>query len=113
MLSRLYQYATIAYVGGGFTRDGIHNILEAAVYRKPVLFGPNYKKYREAEQLIQKGGAFSVKNNEELKIKMESLLHEQIAYNNISAASFNYINDNKGATEKILNYIQEKRLLTT
>jgi len=112
MLSKLYHYATIAYIGGGFSK-GIHNTLEAAVYGRPILFGPNYKKYREAEQLIKKGGAFSVKNNEELKIKIESLLHEQIVYNNISAASFNYINDNKGATEKIINYIQEKRLLTT
>lgn len=112
MLSRLYKYATITYVGGGFTRDGIHNILEAAVYGKPVLFGPNYKKYREAEELIKKGGAFSVKNSEELKIKIEKLLDDQEAYNSISKASFVYINENKGATGKIINYIQEKRLLT-
>ena len=59
MLSRLYKYGTLAYVGGGFTRDGIHNILEAAVYGKPVVFGPNYKKYREAKELIAAGGAIS------------------------------------------------------
>jgi 3-deoxy-D-manno-octulosonic-acid transferase len=112
MLSRLYKYATITYIGGGFTRDGIHNILEAAVYGKPVLFGPNYKKYREAEELIKKGGAFSVIKNEELKIKIEHLLHESPAYQNASKASSAYIIENKGATEKIMNYIQEKRLLT-
>jgi 3-deoxy-D-manno-octulosonic-acid transferase len=112
MLSRLYKYATITYVGGGFTRDGIHNILEAAVYRKPVLFGPNYKKYREAEELIEKEGAFSVIKNEELKIKIEHLLHEPRAYHNASEASADYVKENKGATEKIMNYIQEKRLLT-
>jgi 3-deoxy-D-manno-octulosonic-acid transferase len=112
MLSRLYRYAAITYVGGGFTRDGIHNILEAAVYGKPVLFGPNYKKYREAEELIEKGGAFSIIKNEELKIKIEHLLHESRAYHNASEASSAYISENKGATEKIMNYIQEKRLLT-
>src|SRR5690606_34030865 len=46
MLSRLYQYATVTYVGGGFSKDGIHNILEAAVWGKPVLFGPNHQKYK-------------------------------------------------------------------
>jgi 3-deoxy-D-manno-octulosonic-acid transferase len=112
MLSRLYKYATITYVGGGFTRDGIHNILEAAVYGKPVLFGPNYKKYREAEELIEKGGAFSVTKNEELKIRIEHLLNDSRAYHNVSKASFAYIRENKGATEKIMSYIQEKRLLT-
>jgi 3-deoxy-D-manno-octulosonic-acid transferase len=112
MLSRLYRYATITYVGGGFTRDGIHNILEAAVYGKPVLFGPNYKKYREAEELIENGGAFSAQNSDELKNKIQNLLHEPHAYNNASEASSAYISANKGATEKIMNYIQEKRLLT-
>ena len=111
-LSRLYKYATITYVGGGFTRDGIHNILEAAVYGKPVLFGPNYKKYREAEDLIEKGGAFSVENNEELKTRIRDLLHQPEAYKKASEASGAYISENKGATEKIMNYIQEKRLLT-
>jgi 3-deoxy-D-manno-octulosonic-acid transferase len=112
MLSRLYKYATITYVGGGFTRDGIHNILEAAVYGKPVLFGPNYKKYREAQELIEKGGAFCVKNNEELKINIENLLNNPETYHNASTASFDYIRENKGATGKIMSYIQEKRLLT-
>jgi 3-deoxy-D-manno-octulosonic-acid transferase len=112
MLSRLYKYATITYVGGGFTRDGIHNILEASVYGKPVLFGPNYNKYREAEELIEKGGAFSVIKNEELKIKIEHLLYDFKANHNVSEASFAYIRENKGATEKIMSYIQEKRLLT-
>lgn len=112
MLSRLYNYASITYVGGGFTRDGIHNILEAAVYGKPVLFGPNYKKYREAEELIEKKGAFRVKNSDELKTKIHDLLQQTEVYNNASEASAVYISENKGATEKIMTYIQEKRLLT-
>ena len=112
MLSRLYHYATITYVGGGFTRDGIHNILEAAVYGKPVLFGPNYQKYREATELIETGGAFSISTAEQLREKIENLLSNKEDYNRTSTASFEYINQHKGATEKIINYIQEKRLLT-
>ena len=59
MLSKLYQYATITYVGGGFSK-GIHNTLEAAVYGKPVLFGPNYEKFKEAIGLIETGGGFCI-----------------------------------------------------
>ena len=112
MLSKLYNYATIAYVGGGFTRDGIHNILEAAVFSKPVLFGPNYKKYREASELIKQGGAFSVATASEFKKIIERLLIDEQSYKAACRASFDYINQNKGATQKIIDYIQEKRLLT-
>jgi len=112
MLSKLYNYATITYVGGGFTKDGIHNILEAAVFSKPVLFGANYKKYREASDLIKEGGAFSVVTSPELKKIIDTLLIDEQAYKAACKASFDYINRNKGATQKIMNYIQEKRLLT-
>lgn len=67
MLSRLYKYATIAYVGGGFNTSGIHNILEAAVYGRPVVFGPEYQNFTEAIALVEKGGAFSVNNALELE----------------------------------------------
>jgi 3-deoxy-D-manno-octulosonic-acid transferase len=112
MLSKLYQYATIAYVGGGFTKDGIHNILEAAVYGKPVLFGPNYKKYREAKELIEAGGAFSIANADELKTGLNHLLNnvEQLQSAGFKAQS--YVQKNTGATQKIVQFIQEKRLLT-
>jgi 3-deoxy-D-manno-octulosonic-acid transferase len=112
MLSRLYYYATIAYVGGGFTKDGIHNILEAAVYGKPVLFGTNYKKYREAKELIETGGAFSVANAEELHIRIDNLLTDPSQSRQASRAAQNYVQMNTGATQKVLQFIQEKRLLT-
>jgi 3-deoxy-D-manno-octulosonic-acid transferase len=112
MLSRLYYYATITYVGGGFTRDGIHNILEAAVYGKPVLFGPNYKKYREAKELVETGGAFSVANAEELKFRLDKLLTDPSQLQQVSDAAKSYVQLNTGATQKVLRFIQEKRLLT-
>ena len=112
MLSRLYHYATIAYVGGGFTKDGIHNILEAAVHAKPVVFGPNHKKYREGKELIKHGGGFSVSTADELKYLIEKLLEDKNLYQKACEKSVEYTNNKKGATQKIMIYIQENRLLT-
>ena len=116
MLSRLYKYATITYVGGGFTKDGIHNVLEAAVFDKPVVFGPNYKKYREAVELISIGGAlnFEDKNGDGkdlAKILQTFIVNKEMA-NEMGKLAGNYIQQHTGASQKILNYIQEKRLLT-
>jgi 3-deoxy-D-manno-octulosonic-acid transferase len=112
LLSRLYQYATISYVGGGYTKDGIHNILEAAVWGKPVLFGPNYQKYREAKELIKKGGAFSFRNTAAFKALADGLLQNNHHLQETGLRASAYIRENTGATEKILQVIQEKRLLT-
>jgi 3-deoxy-D-manno-octulosonic-acid transferase len=112
LLSRLYSFATLAYVGGGFTKDGIHNILEAAVWGKPVLFGPNYQKYREAEELITAGGGFSVRNAEEMKKLAERLFLSERHLQAVGSTARNYVSANTGATQKILRFIQEKRLLT-
>jgi 3-deoxy-D-manno-octulosonic-acid transferase len=112
MLSRLYHYATITYIGGGFTKDGIHNTLEAAVYGKPVIFGPNYKKYREAKELIDCGGGFSIATAEELNNLVTELLHKNEKLHRSGEASKKYIDQNTGATEKVLQFIQANRLLT-
>lgn len=111
MLSKLYHYATITYVGGGF-KSGIHNTLEAVVYGKPVLFGPKYQKFKEARDLIAQGAAFSITNAEELKIKMDHLLNDPVQLSKAGNAAKNYVANNVGATQKILQYIQENRLLT-
>ena len=113
LLSRLYAYATITYVGGGFTKDGIHNILEAAVWGKPVLFGPNYRKYREAKGLIEAGGAFSVATPDTLKKIAGDLLRKEDHLQETSRKAKSYIEENTGATERIMKTIQEKRLLTS
>lgn len=111
-LSRLYAYATVTYVGGGFTKDGIHNILEAAVWEKPVIFGPNYSKYREAKELIQAGGACSISTADEFKKIADDLLSNEGHLQSYAANAKLYIEKNTGATEKIMKAIQEKRLLT-
>jgi 3-deoxy-D-manno-octulosonic-acid transferase len=113
LLSRLYNYATICYVGGGFGNDGVHNVLEAAVYGRPVVFGPVYEKYREAAELIEAGGATSINNALELESVLDDLLQKHDAYINCCEAARKYVFENSGAVKKILGYIQEKRLLTS
>lgn len=112
MLSKLYHYATLAYIGGGFGDDGIHNILEAAVYGKPVLFGPVYQKYFEAEELLDAGGAFSVDDALELEKQFKLLLENKALYDVAAKAALDYVQQHAGATQKIIQYIQANRLLT-
>ncbi len=112
MLASLYHYATISYVGGGFGNDGVHNVLEAAVYGKPVIFGPVYEKYAEAIGLVECGAAFSVENSLELEENLKILLNDEDLYKDACASARQYVLANQGATEKVIRYIQEKRLLT-
>ncbi|MDR0793792.1 MAG: 3-deoxy-D-manno-octulosonic acid transferase [Chitinophagaceae bacterium] len=105
MLSKLYRYATVCYVGGGFGGDGVHNVLEAAVYAKPVIFGPVYEKYDEAVNLINSGGGISVEDAPELKEELNNLLNDAASYAAASQAAGNYVLQNGGATERVMNYI--------
>ncbi len=112
LLSRLYRYASITYVGGALKTMGVHNVLEAAVYGKPVLFGPYYKKYIEAVELVQCGGGFSFSDAAGLKEKIDLMLSNESEYNKTCNASEKYVASKKEATQKIIQFIQEKRLLT-
>jgi 3-deoxy-D-manno-octulosonic-acid transferase len=113
MLSRLYKYATITYVGGGFDPEGVHNVLEAAVYGKPVVFGPVYNKFLEAKELIGAGGGITVKDAASLQNTLNRLFRKDEKYTETCKAALDYVYSKKGATEKILRFIQEKRLLTS
>ena len=112
MLSRLYKYATIAYIGGGFGKNGIHNVLEAAVYGKPIIFGPVYHQFNEAKELLLNHGAITISSYEEFEISIKKILNEESTRIRISEKARTYVYSNKGATEKIMRYIQENRLLT-
>ncbi|MEO7983781.1 MAG: glycosyltransferase N-terminal domain-containing protein [Bacteroidota bacterium] len=113
MLSRLYNYAYIAYIGGGLKRMGVHNVLEAAVYNKPVLFGSFYHKYTEAIGLVQSGGGLPFNDVKMLGELIEALLINREEYDYRTRAAGDFVTSNKGATEKIIQFIQEKRLLTS
>lgn len=107
-LSKLYKYGTICYVGGGFTKDGIHNTLEAAVYNKAVVTGPNIRKYREAVEMKETGGLFTISSYNELET-----LFNSIDFSEAGKKAGSYVQKNAGATAAIMNYIQEKRLFTS
>jgi len=111
MLSRLYFYATITYVGGGFGSDGLHNILEAAVYGKPVIFGPEYDRNFEAEEMISCSGAISISNAIELEKTVNDLLNNEEDLKRRSEAAKKYVYKNAGASDKIISFIQKHQLL--
>ena len=104
LLSSIYRYGEIAYIGGGFG-VGIHNTLEAAVYGIPVIFGPKYQKFMEAMQLIEAGGAYSIKDYNELKILLDRLLTDEAFLKKTGTNAGNYVIGNSGATEKVLHMI--------
>jgi 3-deoxy-D-manno-octulosonic-acid transferase len=112
MLSRLYRYATIAYVGGGFGDDGVHNVLEAAVYGKPVVFGPVIEKYIEAVELVDGGGGLIIDSALEAEKVFDRLLKNQDECREAGSAAAAYVYSKRGATGRIIKYIQENRLLT-
>lgn len=104
MLSSLYYYASIAYVGGAFGK-GLHNILEAAAAGIPVIFGPYHSKFPEAQELINTRGGISVTGTEDLFSAVLSFYTNPDLRHQYSQASLDYIRQNTGATNKILSFI--------
>ena len=104
MLSALYRYGRLAYIGGGYGA-GIHNTLEPVTFGLPVIFGPRYDKFEEARQLIQKGGAFSIETQTDLIRTFRALLdaehHARAAH-----AARAYIDENRGGTERIFQVLR-------
>ena len=105
LLSSIYRYGTIAYIGGGFG-VGIHNTLEAAVYGIPVIFGPKYQKFNEAVNLIKEGGAFSIKNGEELNELLNTLTGNSGITEAAGKQALKYVDSQLGATQTIMKYLK-------
>jgi 3-deoxy-D-manno-octulosonic-acid transferase len=112
MLSLIYKYATICYIGGGFGGDGVHNVLEAAVYGKPILLGTEYDKYKEAVDLIELEAAFSIDNALELEEIATELLNDTLFYEETCNLAWEYVQKNTGSSNRIIHYIEANRLLT-
>lgn len=102
ILSSLYRYGDVAYVGGGFG-SGIHNVPEAAVYGIPVIFGPRHEKFREALELKECGGAFAIGDARQCHEVLDWLLGDTGALNAAGNASSQYITSHTGATERIFH----------
>ena len=104
LLSSIYRYGDMAYIGGGFG-VGIHNTLEAAVYGIPVMFGPKYQKFQEAVQLIENGGAFCIHDGGELNSLLDRLFTDKPFLKETGDKAGYYVTSQAGATDKILGMI--------
>jgi 3-deoxy-D-manno-octulosonic-acid transferase len=104
MLSALYQYGEIAYIGGGFGA-GIHNTLEAAAFGLPVIFGPNYAKFKEAHDLVTLKAGFSIEDETALKKIVSQLKNNALFYQNAAKNALLYVKENTGATSIIIDQI--------
>lgn len=105
LLNTLYRYGTVAYIGGGFGK-GIHNTLEPAAFGLPVIFGPKYEKFEEARQFVARGGAFPVQNAVELAAILTKL-EDPVFYQRASGAVRAYLEESRGATEKVMLFVKE------
>ena len=104
LLSSIYSYATVAYVGGGFG-VGIHNVPEAAVYGIPVIIGPNHQRFAEAVALMENGGCKSIENAEDFTAIMDDFLENPSHITAAGSAAGHYINQNAGATPVIYQHV--------
>lgn len=101
ILSSIYRYGQVAYVGGGFG-VGIHNVLEAAVYDVPVIFGPNFKKFREAQQLIEQGGGYSIADYQAFRGLMDEFLQYEDTLSAAGKHAGGYVRSNGGVVDKVM-----------
>jgi 3-deoxy-D-manno-octulosonic-acid transferase len=106
ILSKLYSYATISYIGGGFGK-GIHNVIESVAFGIPTIIGPTYLKFKEARDLVSLNGIVSIKNSDDLLL-IKRLLQDDIFYQKTSTICTNYVSENAGVVEKIVHHLGYK-----
>ena len=106
ILSKIYNYADITYVGGAIGKTGLHNILEPAVFGSPILIGKNHAKFPEASLMIKNGGVFSVVNEIEFNSTLNNLLNDSSFREKSSLLNSSFINKNKGAVVQIMDFIR-------
>ena len=108
ILTKIYSYADIAYVGGGFGNPGVHNILEPATFGVPVVIGPNFSHFAEATALVNMEGCISIQNQTELNEAFDLLLHNEDERLEKGHICSTFVQMNKGATQTIMNHILDK-----
>ena len=108
ILTKIYSYADIAYVGGGFGNPGVHNILEPATFGVPIIIGPNFSHFAEATALVNMGGCVSISDKESLFDILEILINNEDIRNEKGHICSTFVEMNKGATAIVMNYITSK-----
>jgi len=111
MLSRIYRWSTVSYIGGGFNKAGIHNVLEAAVYGKVTVFGPHFNRSGEAEALVAKKAAFTFNDADEFEVLMTKLLNTPELRKSGESVAERFVIDSLGATNIILDHISTLPIL--
>jgi len=106
ILTKIYAVADVAYVGGGYTKSGIHNVLEPATFGVPVVIGPNFKKFREAKDLVNLGGVVSTSDHESVNAILKKFSEEDVFRKERGEIALNYIKQSLGASDKIMNYLK-------
>ena len=106
LLSKIYSYADIAYVGGAMGNTGLHNVLEPAVFGVPIIIGKEYSKFPEAYDMIENGGLISIKSYHELETTLNNIIDHPSEQKRLGEANAHFIIKNKGAVIQILNYIR-------
>ncbi len=109
LLTKVYSYADIAYVGGGMGNTGLHNTLEPAVFKIPVIIGNNFEKFPEVKELIDLKGIISVNNIKSFTDELNALLNSKEKRDQIGNINYEYINAKLGAYKKVINYLKEKK----
>jgi 3-deoxy-D-manno-octulosonic-acid transferase len=108
ILTKIYSYADIAYVGGGFGNPGVHNILEPATFGVPIIIGPNFSHFAEATALVNMGGCVSISDKESLFDAFETLIKNEDIRKEKGHICSTFVEMNKGATAIVMNYITSK-----
>ena len=106
LLSKIYSYADIAYIGGGMGASGLHNTLEAATFGLPIVIGKNYQKFPEAKAMLSKGGLFSIHTFESLESTLNMLINDSQKRIESGQKNKDYIKDNKGASELVMSELK-------
>ena len=107
MLSSLYLYSTIAYVGGGMGTKGLHNTLEPAYFSKPIIIGKNYIGFDEAEKMINNGNMISISNYSDFTNALESIINNKNLIKEMSDKCTKFFDKNKGGVQLILNNLND------
>ena len=106
VLKYIYKFATVSYIGGGFIKKGLHNILESCIYGNPIIIGKNYKFFNEAKDLINLKGGFSIKNSKEFHAIVNELIFNEKKRNKIQIINSKFINDNLVSINQIIKSIK-------
>tara|TARA_B100000965_G_scaffold395797_1_gene409813 strand:- start:224 stop:1465 length:1242 start_codon:yes stop_codon:yes gene_type:complete len=107
ILTKIYSYADVAYVGGGMGKTGLHNTLEPAAFSLPIIIGKKFEKFREVKQLVKLGGVISINDQKTFNVKLSELIIKDEKRKHFGEINYNFIKNNVGASSKVINHLKK------